>query len=403
MASFEVVKAVVREAVASACGARVASILTMTVVAVLCAVVVLTTGRSVGAQNAIVSSISNTATRSIVVRAPVSAGLDTGVLARLANASEISSAVAFGAADDVTNAAFAGGTRVSLRPEYTLDRPTGAAAATETETAAAGAAAAAAAPSPTASVPPAAATGDRAIPTEHSFVEASAAAARALGLADGVGAVSSVASGVSEGVEGRIALPDDLQFLDPVVVAPTALDLAAPQPVTVLVVVASSSEQVQAVAALVTSVLGLTDPAKVTVTTSAQLTALRDSVQAQLGAFGHSLTALVFGVGALMVAAILSGLVVLRRTDFGRRRALGASRSLIVMLLVCQVAALATVGSLAGCFAATIALILTGDPLPTVSFVAAAAVLAVLTAVAASIAPAVVASTRDPLRELRVA
>jgi putative ABC transport system permease protein len=363
--------AVLREAVAAARAARVASILTMTVVAVLCAVVVLTTGRTVGAQNAIVSRIDSAGTRSIVVRAPASAGLDTGVLGRLANASQISSVVAFGAADDVTNAAFAGGERVSLRAEYVAQ------------------------PEPLL----------HALTSNSSGrpVLASPAAQRALGLADGVGAVSSVASGATFDIDGVLELPDSLAFLDPVVAAPASPDPTAPQAVTVLVVVAASSEQVEAVTALVVSMLGVTNPEKVTVTTSAQLAALRGAVQSQLGAFSRSLTALVFAVGAVLVAAILFGLVMLRRKDFGRRRALGASRPLIVALLLTQVAVLGSIGAVVGCLGSGAVLLALGDPLPTLSFVAAAAVLATLTAVAASGVPAVVASTRDPLRELRVA
>ncbi|MEF2976056.1 FtsX-like permease family protein [Subtercola sp. YIM 133946] len=371
-----VVRAVVREAVASAVAARVASVLTVTVVAVLCAVVLLTTGRTVGAQNAIVASIDSAATRSVIVRAPASSGLDTTVLDRLAHSGGVASATAFGPADDVVNAAFPGGQRVSLRAEYSLPVASG--------------------------TPPTAAGGD-------APASASPAAGRALGLADGIGAVASVATGAAYDVLGVRALPDYLRFLDPVVLVPERTDDvptpaagSAPHPVSVLVVVATSSAQVEAVAALVTSVLGVTSRDGVTVTTSAALTALRGSVQAQLGEFSRSFTLLVFGVGGVAVAAVLYGLVLLRRRDFGRRRALGASRSLIVALLLAQVAVLGTAGSAVGCLGAAITLLATGDPLPTVSFIAAVAPLSVLTALAASVAPALIASTREPLRELRV-
>ncbi|UFS60502.1 FtsX-like permease family protein [Subtercola endophyticus] len=413
------VVALLREAAAAALAARVTSAVAVTIVAVLCAVVVLTTGRAVGAQNAIVSSIDNEGTRLIVVRAPESSGLDTSVLGRLAEATQISSVTAFGPADDVRNARVDGGTRVALRRQYSVppasaselanaSAPTlGMAPTTASAASAVSVASAEADGTPVGGAPfgpnrtgavgatPPAPSAPRAV--------ASPAAARALGLADGVGSVESVASSAEYVVDRATALPDELAVLDPVVVVPAVADPEHPQPVSVLVVVAATSAQVTAVTALVESVLAVVDRSKVTVTTSEQLAALSASVQSQLGDFSRSLTLLVFGVGSVLVAAVVYALVLLRRRDFGRRRALGASRSLIVALLLTQVALLGSIGAVTGCTAADLLLALTGDPPPTATFTFAVALLAVLTAVVASVVPAVVASTRDPLRELRVA
>ena len=453
---------VAREAALSARSARVASLLTITVVAVLCAAVLLTTGRTVGAQNAIVASIDSPSTRSIVVRAPESSGLDATVLSRLAHAAGISSAVAFGPADDVANAVFAGGQRVALRPEYSLS--TGSPApdpGAPTPTTQTGARQTTATQTTATQTPGTQTTGTQTPGTQTpgtqttetqnpgtqnpaalssaahtqplgaagpAHAEASVAARRVLGLADGVGAVASVATGATFDVTSTIDLPDYLRFLDPVVVAPVVVSpvgatearspqpqpqqqqsqpqpqqrQSQPQPVTVLVVVARSSAQVPAVLALVVSVLGVENPEKVTVTTSTELATLRSDVQTQLGTFSRSLTALIFGVGALMVASIVYGLVMLRRKDFGRRRALGASRPLIVSLVLAQVTMLGVIGSIVGCAASLAVLVALGDPLPTTSFVTALALLATVTAAIAALVPALVASTRDPLRELRV-
>jgi len=102
------------------------------------------------------------------------------------------------------------------------------------------------------------------------------------------------------------------------------------------------------------------------------------------------------------MAVLLSGLVMMRRKDFGRRRALGASRGLIVALLLVQTAQLAVAGVVAGLIAACSVLLLSGDPVPTAEFSAALGVLAVAAATAAAAPPAVLASRRDPVRELRV-
>jgi putative ABC transport system permease protein len=65
-----------------------------------------------------------------------------------------------------------------------------------------------------------------------------------------------------------------------------------------------------------------------------------------------------------LVAATLYGLVMMRRKDFGRRRALGATRTYIVSLLVTQTAILAIAGIILGLAGAITAAAALGDPLP---------------------------------------
>ena len=93
----------------------------------------------------------------------------------------------------------------------------------------------------------------------------------------------------------------------------------------------------------------------------------------------------------------------MRRKDYGRRRALGASRSFIISLLLTQTALLALVGSIIGAILATAILLIMGDPLPGIPFTAAVTVLAILASALGAVIPAIVASRREPIRELRVA
>jgi putative ABC transport system permease protein len=125
-------------------------------------------------------------------------------------------------------------------------------------------------------------------------------------------------------------------------------------------------------------------------------------VQGQLGSFGRNLVIVIFALTALLVAAILYGLVMLRRKDFGRRRALGASQSLIVAILLTQMAVLSVIGAILGSAGAAIGLIATGDPLPSWDFFTAVCILATVTGLVAALAPALAAARRDPLKELRV-
>ena len=360
--------AIAREAMESARSQPVASVVSIIMVAGMCATVLLTTGRTVGAEQAVLGSIDSAGTRAIVVRAEADAGLNTAVLYRLSNVDGIEWAGAFGAAQDVQNAAFPDGTRVPVRLAYGND---------------------------IASI-----TGT--LPVANTSARASAIALQQLGMPDQIGGVISD-SGADYAVTGRIEVPDYLQFLEPLVVVPqTEVPDATPAPVSVLVVIAARPDLIGPVSQAVQSVLAVDDVSKVKVSTSQSLADLRALVQGQLGSFGRNLVVVVFAITAVLVAAILYGLVMLRRKDFGRRRALGASQGLIVALLLTQMVVLSTIGAVVGSAGAAIALIATGDPLPGWDFFTAVGILAVITGLAAALIPALAAARRDPLKELRV-
>ncbi len=61
--------AIIREAMASARSQPVASVVSIIMVAGMCATVLLTTGRTAGAEQAVVASIDSAGTRAVVVRA----------------------------------------------------------------------------------------------------------------------------------------------------------------------------------------------------------------------------------------------------------------------------------------------------------------------------------------------
>lgn len=360
--------AVVREAMASARSQPVASVVSIIMVAGMCATVLLTTGRTVGAEQAVLGSIDSAGTRAVVIRAEADAGLNTAVLDRLANVDGIEWAGAFGAAHDVQNAAFGDGTRVPVRLAYGDDISR--------------------------------LSGD--LPVTNTSALASSLALEQLGMPEPVGGVLS-GSGADYAITGRIDVPDYLRFLEPLVIVPQAdVADAHPAPVSVLVVIAARPDLVAPVSQAVQSVLAVDDVTKVKLSTSESLAELRALVKGQLGSFGRNLVVVIFGLTAVLVAAILYGLVMLRRKDFGRRRALGASQGLIVALLLIQMMALSAVGAVVGSAGAAIGLIASGDPLPGWDFFAAVGILAVITGLAAALIPALAAARRDPLKELRV-
>ena len=278
------VRAILREAVVSAVSGRLASITTIVLVAGMCAAVLLTSGRAVGAQQQVLTSIDEAGTRAILIRATPDAGLDSTVLDRLAPVGGIETAFALGPAEDVRNTSLPDGAPVPVRDYWGPVLTTA---------------------------------------TDASQVVLSPRAVEELSMLVAAGSVTR-SNGTILSVKGLIADPGPLAEFEP---------------------------------------LALT---------------------------------------GLLVAIVQSALVLLRRKDFGRRRALGATRGLIAALILIQTASLATAGAMDGAAASAITLVTLGDPLPSVDYTAAVALLALGVSVAAAIVPAVLAARRDPIRELRV-
>lgn len=357
-----------REAAASALSQPVASVVTVLMIAGMIVAVMLTTGRSVGAEQRVLGTIDDAGTRTIQVRAENNAGLTSDVLDRIDGIEGIEWAAAFSVAADATNAQVPDGTRVPVRLAYGrhLDRL---------------------------GIPARS-------PVPDGLAYASPRALAAFGLPDATGAIT-MTGGTTYGVAGEITTPDFLESLEPVTLVPQP-GATGDETVNLLLVIAERPDLVAPVADAVLSVLAVDDPSKVTVQTSEALAQLRAIVQSQLGSFARGLVLVMLAITGLLVSVILYGLVMMRRKDFGRRRALGATRGLIVALLLIQTALLAVAGITIGMTVSVIALAAAGDPLPGWSFVVPVAVLALATALIAALVPALVAARREPIRELRV-
>lgn len=356
---------VLREAVASARSNVVGSIAVVLVVASLCATVLLTTGRAVGAEQQVLASIDDASTRSIIVRAQPDAGVDTDVLSDLAHIDAVTWAGGFSAATDVRNEAIPGGTPIPLRRVWTTDpRHLG---LPEGQTAA-------------------------------DAVRASPAALDALGMDTG-GITSD--QGDDHPVVGSLTMTDELTPLEPVALVSSPLPAAA-EPVAILVVVVTAAHDVEPVRETLISLLAVTDPTTITVTTSDDLVLVRDAVSGQLRGYSQTLIFGALGLTVVLVAAVQTGVIMLRRKDYGRARALGATRGLVALLVLAQSTLLAGLGAVLGGILAMAALAVTEQPLPGAQFVAAVVVLTLGVGTVAALAPALVAARRDPLTELRM-
>lgn len=346
---------------------RVVSVMSTLVVTGMVLAVLLSAGRAEGARQAVLGSIDDVGSRSIIVEGDAGSGLTTEALDRADRLVATEWVGAFGTSLDVSNLNIPGGTPVSARKVWTTD------------------AAAMALPDA----------------TEDHLVYLSAAAAARLGFGQISGAVVD-SQGSIYSVDGRYEAPNFLSFLGTFAAIPTAYSASEPSAISTLVVVAESPQEVDALAAALSQTLSVDDPSKVTISTNGRIAELRGLVDSQLGEFGRALVAGVFLISALLMAGILYSFVILRRKDFGRRRALGATRGTILGLIALQTAYAAVVGALLGTAASLIALRATGDEAPTLSFVLAVGVAALVVSVLASLVPGSVAARRDPLRELRV-
>lgn len=358
----------IREATASAMSQRVASVLTILMLAGMVTAVMFTTGRTVAAEQQVLSAIDQAGTRTIQVRAEDDAGLTAGVLDRIAHIDGVEWAAVFSSATDATNAVNTDGLRVPVRYAYSLDFSL-------------------------LKIP-----AHVALPGHTGF--ASAIALDQLGLPDDAGALA-LHSGEVVTVGGRLDVPEFAARFEPLVLIPVAA-FTGDEAANILLVIAESPELVAPVAAATLSVLAVEDPTRISVEVSRELAELRSLIESELGSFSRGLVLALLATTGVLVAAILYGLVMMRRKDFGRRRALGASRGFIVALLLTQTALLAVAGVSAGAGLSTLALIALGDPLPGSSFTAGVGVLAMVTAVTAALVPAIEASRRDPIVELRV-
>lgn len=346
---------------------RGGSIAVALVIGATCLLVLVTAGRAAAAEAAVVSSIDEAGSRLVTVTTTdMGSAPDQEYVQRSAALSVVAWAVAVGPVTDVRNVAVSGGTTVARRALI------------------------------------------GAVPEELSLVSGrwpgpgeavvSAHSARELGLATAAGELASTQDGRGWAVVGVFRAEGALADLGRSVL--TGADTA--DPVARLYVVADHAESVDAVAQILRGIAGVDDSTTLAIETSSQLVVLRSVISGELGAASRQLAWGAMGAGLLFVAVILYTTVGARRRDFGRRRALGASRSALMVLVVAQSFWPASAGALIGVGAGVGVVEVQTGAGPAGVFVAAVAVLSLAVAVVAALPAAISAAWRDPVRILRV-
>lgn len=361
------VLALLAESLRIAASQPISTLVTAVVIAGVCAVIMSTTGQTVAIERDVLASIDDAGTRTIVIEdVEGRAGLDVDTVARVQGLSGVEWAIGLGIASDVRVVGLDGGAAVPIRA-YVGDLPE------------------------VVSTSPWRPGSDVALAGVDTL--------EVLGFAVPAGTVEAIGREEPRlGVVGWLDAAPPLDFLNRAL-----LTVAEPDELVVrIIVLGRSAEQVPAVAEAIGAVLYPDDPGSVSVRTPEALVQVRAAVRGDLGTWGRNIVSLLLAAGLVLTALNVFGAVTTRRRDFGRRRALGASRAAIVVLVTVQTGVTALIGAVVGtCLGAAIVQGLLGIA-PSLEFAVAISVLAVLAAGAAALPPALLAAYRDPVRILRV-
>lgn len=346
----------------------VSTLVTGAIVAGTCAVILSTTGQTVQAERRVLAQIDAAGTRSVVISdTQGTAGFTAAAVNRISRVSGVEWVIGLGPAFDVRSAAVAGGRPAAARRVY-------------------------------GALPDIVETGNWHQTPGTLLVGPDAQSV--LVLQHPAAGVAATTTGDAYAIVGGHRAGEPLAFLNRSLLAPPDPDPAAE--VRAIHLLVATPEAVAPVTAAALAVLDPRDPTSVGVETSQTLAEIRAAVQGQLGRFGRNLVTLVLSAGLALTALTLYGTVTTRRRDFGRRRALGASRAHIVALVTLQTLTTALPSAAVGTLVTLVVIYrVTGQP-PDPAFSIAIPTLATLTATAAAIPPALVAAYRDPVRILRI-
>jgi putative ABC transport system permease protein len=223
--------------------------------------------------------------------------------------------------------------------------------------------------------------------------------AETLGLAEGVGAVR------GRGVEGLVVAGftarEPLASLADHVLVVADPDISGAQ-VTTLWVSVDDVAQLPRLARAVRAAAIADEPAAIQVDTVEELAMLSQDVTASLAESARwtllgLLTAVALLIGALQFGRV-SGLV----RDIGRTRALGGTRTIVLVQMLLNGGLCAAAGALGGTVCGAMVTWAVAGTIPSVSFLAAIPALVVLAALAGTLIPALRASRMDPVAILRV-
>lgn len=225
-----------------------------------------------------------------------------------------------------------------------------------------------------------------------------AASQAALGLSTASGAVETV-GGTQVPVTGSFTARGPLEVLETSVLV---VDDDYDGPIRRIYLHAATPEDVVTVAAAAGIAVGDRDGARPRVEVADDVAAIRAAVRGELGGAGRATVLQALGAGLCLAALTIFAGVQARRRDFGRRRAVGATRAQLMGVVILQTALVAVIGATVGAAAGAFVAYRLGGSWPGWTYPVAVVVLTVMAMAAAAIIPALTAAYRDPVAAIRV-
>lgn len=220
-----------------------------------------------------------------------------------------------------------------------------------------------------------------------------------LGLGEGVGAVT--ARALDAVIVDGFAAGEPLASLNGSILVAADPGASGPRLLTLWVSVADVS-QLPAMTAAVSGSVIAADASALRVTTSDDLALLSADISAELARSAQlTIGGLVLAV-AVLIGAVQFGRVAGMSRDIGRRRALGANRTAIMLTVLLTAALSAALGAALGTIAGLMVSVAIVGALPPMGFAASVGVLIVLASIVGAVPPAIRASRLDPVAILRV-
>jgi len=351
-----------REAIVSAWKARIPSGLVVFIVAAVCATTLVTVGRTAAAEAQVAERMESAGARELRVTDASQELLTPTVLHQASGLSVVERAIGFGVTLDVTNAAVGRGGLT--RPAATVTHGLTGAIAIESGRA----------PRP-----------GEALVTTRAMSD--------LGLQHPAGAVTDTDSRTYP-IVGSYTPRDPFTQLNSVIIHDPA------GPTRAMTVISTSAAQSTTTQDLILRLIDPPDPDSLQIRSPVTLAQVQQEVVGDLSRYGQGLLLTVLGTGGVLVTAVVLADTLVRRTDLGRRRALGAPRWMLIVLVLARTASAALIGAALGTSITLAALLHRGYNLPT-TFAIGAAALAVLAATISALLPAFLAAWKDPVRVLR--
>lgn len=362
------VLALLREGIATSRAQPIASAIAALILAAVCAVVFATTGQAAATEAKVVDRVDQAGSRAMALTdGSGSAHLTTEHLREVTRLEGVEWALGLGPTIDVRNDVLGpAGTLVAARTYFT-------------------------------DLPPAIQLVSGRPPRPGEAI-AGEQASRDLALAAGTG--SAAGGNLSFPIVGIYSADEPLTDLNNVVLV--RHDGAKSMRMQSLYFMATTVGQVPILSSVVPDVVSVREPSELTIDSPVLLAELQEVLSGEVGRSSRRLMALVLGAGLILVAITQYGATAARRRDFGRRRALGASRWDLMVLVVTQGMLAGAAGALVGTGVGLLVVSRLTATLPRWDFILGVPTLTLLCSLAATLPPAVAAARADPVRILRV-